>query len=515
VTSFSLWTGTLRGIASELIHLEFLHSDQLPPSTRRLLSGLRIESLPASLQAVLSALAGANFSPDLTIHATPSLELAERPGLDLPLAIGLLAASGLLADLPRIEQSLWLGTLTPEGNVLPLPGTVSIVMAAHAHGLREAYVPAANAQEAALVEGVTIYPVTSLGQLLAHLRGEQFILPFSPASFPPSPISGVDLASIRGHWQVKRVLEIAAAGGHHLLLCGAAGVGKTLLAQAFPSLLAPLTREEQCEVTSRYSVQGLLTPSRPVITERPLYRLAPTSSIAEVFGETTSGKYGKLALAHHGVLLLEHLATFKPDVIKRVQAVLERRAITYRETRDRRRVVIPVHVQLLATMRPCPCGFFQDPGHLCRCTPEQLLHYRQSTPGLLQPCFDLTGDVPRQDVRGTNTVVPEESSAQVRQRVQAARDLQGQRFAGTSITCNANMTRTELDRYCVLEQSGQTLLQTALKEMSLEPQEVQKLLKVARTIADLEARPTIAPQHLAEAILYSRPSSWGRAGGAE
>ncbi len=507
MTSLSLWTGTLRGIECELIHLEFLHSDQLPPSARWLPSGLRIESLSASLQAVLPALAGGNLSPDLTIHATPFLELAERPGLDLPLAIGLLAASDLLADLPRIEQSLWLGTLTPEGNVLPLPGTVSIVMAAHAHGLREAYVPAANAQEAALVEGVTIYPVTSLGQLLAHLRGEQFILPFSPASFPTSPISGVDLASIRGHWQVKRVLEIAAAGGHHLLLCGAAGVGKTLLAQAFPSLLAPLTWEEQCEVTSRYSVQGLLTPSRPVITERPLYPLAPTSSIAEVFGETTSGKYGKLALAHHGVLLLEHLATFKPGVIKRLRAVLERRAITYRETRDRRRVAIPVHVQLLATMRPCPCGFFQDPGHLCRCTPEQLLHYRQSTPGLLQPCFDLTGNVPRQDVRGTNTVIPEESSAQVRQRVQEARDLQRQRFAGTSITCNANMTRAALDRYCVLEQSGQTLLQTALKEMSLEPHEVQKLLKVARTIADLEARPTIAPQHLAEAFLYLRPSS--------
>ncbi len=307
-------------------------------------------------------------------------------------------------------------------------------------------------------------------------------------------ISFVDLAAVRGHWHVKRAMEIAAAGGHHLLLRGAHGVGKTLLAQAFPSLLPTLMPEEQDEVTGRYRVQGLLTSSDPLVTERPFAALLPPSSIAEVLGDKKSGGYGKLALAHHGSLLLDNLAAFKPGVIKALNGALAQRTI-------------PLRVQLMATMLPCPCGFFQDPEQKCRCTPEKLLQYRRRVPGSLQSHFDITVEVPRQDDQRTQSVVPEESSFQVRQRVQAARIIQWQRFAGTRVMWNAEMEQAELEQYCSLEKSGQTLLDAAIKELSLDRKDVQKLLKVARTIADLEARQAIAPQHLAEAILFYRSSS--------
>ncbi len=320
-------------------------------------------------------------------------------------------------------------------------------------------------------------------------------------------ISSVDLATVYGHWHVKRAMEIAAAGGHNLLLRGASGVGNTLLVQAFPSLLPTMTPEEQQEVTSRHRAQGLLAPSHPVVTERPFSVPAPPSSVAEVIGETKGGGYGLLALAHHGALLLENVAAFQPDVIKAVNAALAQRTIASWDTEHHRQVMIPLRVQLIATMLPCPCGFFQDPEHACHCTPEEFLQYRQSIPGLLQPHFDLTVEVLRQDEQRTQAVVPEESSAQIRQRVQAARVIQWQRFAGTRVLWNAEMEQAELDQYCSLERGGQLIMQAAIKQLSLDEKDMQKILKVARTIADLASRHAIAPQHLAEAILcYGRSS---------
>jgi magnesium chelatase family protein len=213
-------------------------------------------------------------------------------------------------------------------------------------------------------------------------------------------------------------------------------------------------------------------------------------------------EYGKLSLAHHGCFLLDNLATFKPDVIKALSLALDQRSITYRKVGKPHRVIIPTSVQLVATMLPCPCGFFRDSEKACRCTPEKRLQYSQRIVGPLQPYLDLVVEVSRQSSLTTQAIIPEESSAQVRHRVQAARAIQWQRFTGTIITCNAEMGQTEVEHYCSLEHSGQTMMNTAIKELSLGMNDVHKLLKVARTIADLAEQQSIAPQHLAEAILY-------------
>lgn len=505
MVSFYLWSGSFRGVESEVIRLEFSLENQKSP-TRLFTSGIPHDDFLAHLKTLLVTQTSANYPTSLTLKATPLLKRGMETGLSLPFIIGMLAIAGYLPNLFQTDKSFWLGEISLDGEILPLRGVLPIVLAARKQGLNQAYVPATSAKEATLATGVTVYPITSLAQLLAHLQGEQAISPLSSTRLSTSITPGIDLATIRGHWHVKRVMEIAATGGHSLLLRGAPGVGKTLLAQAFSSLLPTMTPEEQCEVTSRYSVQGLLTQSHPIITKRPFCELAPTSTAIEAVGGNRIAGYGKLALAHHGALLLDNLAIFKPSVIKALSLALNQHNIAYWAAKNRHQVTIPARVQLVATMLPCPCGFLHDYEHLCRCTPEKRLQYSQRVPGLLQPHLDLVVEVPRQEDRMIQSIVPEESSAQVRERVQSTRTTQWQRFAGTMVTCNAEMGQEEIEQYCFLEKSGQTMMNTAIKELSLDAKDTRKLLRVARTIADLAARDSIAPQHLAEAILYYGPS---------
>jgi magnesium chelatase family protein len=405
-------------------------------------------------------------------------------------------------DSLQMGQSIWLGDVSPDGAILPLSGVLPIVMAAQKQGLRQAYVPAANAEEAALASGVTVYPIASLAQLLSHLRGEVPLLPFVSTRPSPSLTPGVDFATIPGHWHIKRVMEIAASGGHGLLLRGGPGVGKTQLAQAFPSLLPAMTPDEQSEVTSRYSIQGLLTLFQPIITERPFRLLTPASSLEEIIGGREMSKYGELALAHHGALLLDNLSTFKSGLLKKLRLALEQHQITYRDAENHQQVTIPLCVQLVTTMLPCPCGFFHDPEKACHCTPEKRLRYNQHIPGVLWPSLDLVVDIPRQNDLMMQTIHPEEASTQIRRRVQTAREIQWQRFVGAACSCNADMGPAAVVQYCALEKSGQMMMDTARKELSFDETGERKLLKVARTIADLAASDMIAPRHLAEAILY-------------
>lgn len=314
-------------------------------------------------------------------------------------------------------------------------------------------------------------------------------------------------SAIRGHWHVKRAMEIAAAGGHGLLLRGAHAVGKTMLAEAFGNLLPPMTQEEQNDVTRRYSLVHEPLPGSQIKTiERPYWSLPASSTVADLVGEKKGADHGILGLAHHGGLLLDNLEDFRPDVIQELYLTLGQGGISYRDAKKHRRVFIPTRVQLIATMSPCPCGFFHDPEHVCHCTAEQRLLFNQRVPGLLRPYFDLTVEIARQDHQTLTSVVPEESLDQIRQRVQSARAIQRERFSGTAVATNAEMGEMEIKRYCALEKSGQTMMQTGTKELSLEEPDIWRLLKVARTIADLTHRHSIAPQHLSEAFLYYGPS---------
>jgi magnesium chelatase family protein len=503
--TFHIWGGVIRGMISEVIRLEFSPADQ-QISAHLFASELEDEGHLAQLQARLAAHANV-IPPPLTIQAMPLLEPGMKMSLDVPLTVGMLAATRVLASRLSLDASLWLGTIAPDGSLPPLRGVLPLVLAAREQGLSEAYVPAANALEAALVKGMTVYPLASLSQLVAHLRGEQIISPFSPIGLPAPP-SEHDLATIRGQWHVKRAMEIAAAGGHHLLLRGAKGAGKTRLAMAFPSLLPPMTQDERVEVTFRYSLQGLLSPEFPVVTERPFRSLAPTTSLLQVVGESGWAGYGELAMAHRGVLLLDDLAAFKPEVLQEISVALYHRSIISWDGRKLRPVSIPTQVQLVASVFPCPCGLFRTPGKRCTCSAEQRLQYGSRVLGPLWPSIDLAVDVSSQENQMGQTTLPEESSLQVRARVQAARAIQWQRFAGTGLACNAEMGQAEVEQHCVLEQSGQQLMNEAIRQLLLSSNEARKLLTVARTIADLDGRPSIAPQHLAEAILHRGQPSW-------
>jgi magnesium chelatase family protein len=434
----------------------------------------------------------------VVVNLAPANLRKESPGLDLPIAVGVLAAT---AQVPArtLSAVACFGELSLRGELLPTPGALSAAMAAAEGGAQAIIVPEANAGEAALVDGLRVVAASGLQQAVGFLRGV-WDPPAIERSQPAWRAPTVDLSDVRGQHQARRALEIAAAGGHNLLLVGSPGAGKTMLARRLPSILPPLARHEALEATQLHSVAGLLT-GRGLLSERPFRSPHHTVSTAGLLGGGSSVvRPGEVSLAHHGVLFLDEVTEFRRDAIESLRQPLEDGHVVV--TRVGGSVTFPARLTLVAAANPCPCGFRDDPVRDCACREDQRARYRAKLSGPLLDRIDLRLSVPRLTKHELLGAEPAEASLVVRDRVVAARERQLGRLQGTPWTCNAHLPGPVARRQAELTRSAERLLGHAVERAALSGRGFDRVVKVARTIADLESSPRIEDAHVLEALSY-------------
>jgi len=440
----------------------------------------------------------------ITVNLAPADLRKEGPAYDLPIAVGILRATGQINPDERIESYLFLGELSLDGTVRHTNGILPMVSVAREKQVKAVFVPAVDAVEATLIDGVTVYPVETLGQLAAHLNGDRQIEPYARDPHLLDHASEAtythDLSAVRGQEHVKRALEVAASGGHNMLMSGPPGSGKTLLARTTPSILPRMIIEEALDVTKIYSVSGMLPPDVPLILQRPFRAPHHTTSHAGLVGGGRIPRPGEISLAHRGVLFLDELPEFGQNVLEVLRQPLEDKLVTI--SRAQGTITYPANFMLVASMNPCPCGYYGDPVRECTCSATAISRYQKRISGPLLDRIDIHVEVPRVDYEKLADKRRVEDSATVRRRVQTARERQLERFKGTKLTCNAEMGPAEVRDFCQVEASAEKLLKAAMQQLHLSARAFHRVLKLSRTIADLAGSETIAANHVAEAIQY-------------
>lgn len=434
----------------------------------------------------------------ITVNLAPANQRKGGTVYDLPILAGILAAGGQLRlDGP---DSAYVGELSLSGSLRPVVGMLPMALAARRAGIKRLYVPAPSAAEATLAGGLEVYPVESVGQLAAHLRGEAPLEPAAAWTPGPEDFACPDFADVKGQENVKRALEIAAAGGHNLCMVGPPGSGKSMLARRLPSILPDLTRREALEATEIHSVLGLTTSEHPLLVRRPFRSPHHTVSAMGMAGGGSSPRPGEISLAHNGVLFLDELPEFSKEALETLRQPLEDGRVQI--SRVSGTAVFPARFMLVCAMNPCKCGWRGHPSGKCTCSDKEVEKYVQKISGPLLDRIDLHVNVPSVEYEAMRRKSKPESSAQVKERVDAARAIQSRRFEGTGIPCNAQMTPPMVGRFCELDARCDALMKSAFERMGLTARSHDRVLRVARTIADLDGAEHIGVEHLSEAIQY-------------
>ena len=488
----------LNGITGYEVRVECYLSGGLPAFD---LVGLPDAAVKEARERVRAAVknCGAQFPVNrITINLAPAGQRKAGTVYDLPILVGLLASCGEIPQPP--ESMAFLGELSLTSAVRGISGVLPMALAARDTGVKELFVPSENAAEATLAEGLTVYGVSDVRQLADHLRGRKHLTPVPPWTPTPDNTALPDLRDVMGQEQVRRAMEIAAAGAHNLLLIGSPGAGKSMLAKCLPSILPDLTRKEALEATAIWSVAGLTDAKHPMLTRRPFRSPHHTASTAAFVGGGSVVQPGEISLAHHGVLFLDELPEFRRDALEAMRQPLEDGEVTI--ARASGTVRLPASFQLVCAMNPCPCGWRGHPSGRCTCTTRTVERYVEKISGPLLDRIDLHVSVPSVEYEAMRRRTPSEDSASVKARVDAAREIQRKRFDGTDILSNAKIPPSLLAVHCALNPMAETLMENAFRTMGLTARSHDRILRVARTIADLDGAENISPSHLAEAIQY-------------